>query len=69
MNAIIPGRTRSPIVRNVALVPSKKREPHNSLQLSIETLTIAIVRPMIGANQKIVATGWFIPERLSRISN
>ena len=67
-NAITPGKMRSPVVFRIAVGPSRKREPGNSLQLSRKTLTMAMVRPMMGANQKMVATGWFNPERLSRMS-
>jgi hypothetical protein len=67
-NAMTPGKMRSPIVCRVAPGPSRKREPGRSLQLSTEILTTAMVRPMIGASQKMVAAGWFIPERLSRMS-
>jgi len=67
-NATNPGRISRPTVCRIAPGPSRKREPGNSLQLSKVILTIAIVRAMIGANQKMVATGWFIPERLSRKS-
>src|SRR6266850_249901 len=66
-NAITPGKMRRPVVRRIAPGLSRKREPGSSLQLSRKTLTMAMVRPMIGANQKIVATGLFIPERLSRM--
>jgi hypothetical protein len=65
---MIPGKISSPAVCRIAPGPSRKREPGNSLQLSTATLTKAIVRPIIGASQKMVATGWFIPERLSRKS-
>lgn len=67
-NAMIPGKIRSPTVFRIAPGPSKKREPGNSPQLSKKILTIAIVSPMTGASQKMVATGWLIPERLSRKS-